>query len=1372
MHVLGKTEGEILKEELFEHLHDWHRLKDIAHDEFIRAMRSGRMIAFVGSYISEEFGYPEWGGMLKAMLGTFPKKVRKIKAVSQLKGMLSSLGDTKSDTVVDFDLLASYCIGDDWDKNRETLLASYEKVVSAKDSLALNRVTSNSVKALCDHLGISRIITLNYDIEFEYHLMAERHLSPGYGSKLHRDGFVSELKSSRNSDRSHHDYQLLKTKPDGRLIVSDCFHRDRADRLFEFAIGSPDFNSHIMHLHGRITDPETMIVSYGDYEKQYRQSDITKLPFEHAKRMLFAGNPVVFVGLGMSEDEILHVLREFVSDGRPSHLAPHFVIWNACSKQTQVAGKVSDEDEAQRLRFFRRFGVHLIFDTELDGYFTSTRRDSDRLRQSIEGLANFTREKITAFTWQADHFRSVAGFLPPQGKAKNIPDQQWRNGIAIWGVESSSSFFEPAFSYKMPQIGLPQNSMDDNEYITDMLVGGSPIKAFIDPPGTGHGYLAKVIQKFVTEELRTELLKPTNNADAQELIYLQFNAGFAWEIDTTFALVSGLYDHELAFDNRQPDRQNDKSRTASNQQWIEKIRDLIYSSHLSNRNTPTSGTSVNRNIVIVINGADRFFDSSGYPLSNELDILLRSIPLLSQDRAFYDWKKQRPHPVAILLLGTNRVSRYLKALAIPKVDIGRPFNSNRRPETRRGVDIYHQIPSHYGTKTGNPPSLLERITAQYRSSATTLRLPPLRDDQNTFNSAYLRATAEAFKAENGGNELNLPTGSKTTLELALSKRTGEQRRAFFDVYLRAETIAQVMNQPNDTDNLKWASLCLEIMRQMAFLGQPVEVSTLEALTKLHKFADKYRQALKPKLTDVIARLEKLNLVSRISPFPSLAPSNKNPHRYGLHRALLQELRDRNTVPISDARTYTSFNLPLLAAQPVDDHEPERSVQQELDELVDKLIEEPTPIKRTDAKYGFRLRAAAASVRSYHTTSSLLMHEPPAHGNGGYSPKLGDHARRIEKLISAMETAGQACNGAKCAFPEDLVWLHDQRGVTLLAQGDLYEARHALNHADAINHDFVEFGDHGQNWSRIEINKLHLDIERGKVSHAENRINRIEQAINHRATTIRWSDLWKMHDGANGEPEAPTAFDAVLQKYGRGICARTRVVDPVFPAEITLLTGILCGYRGWTEYIRGRLRTSEHFYEQAINVLRNIGEQRAYAMFMRHYASLLYIIGKPDKALDTIKLCIAASDSVRQMDLSHLAWLSRVEIEIGKGDKVDRGEALQQMLSTLKYANATGMYRVRMEARRALAKLRLKEGDFDGALEQASEAMAIATRFGFSLRKVSLRILIGQILIKRGDPVSGHSMLDQATRIADRIGYQRAVEQAHSIRVQPSHNISS
>jgi hypothetical protein len=62
-------------------------------------------------------------------------------------------------------------------------------------------------------------------------------------------------------------------------------------------------------------------------------------------------------------------------------------------------------------------------------------------------------------------------------------------------------------------------------------------------------------------------------------------------------------------------------------------------------------------------------------------------------------------------------------------------------------------------------------------------------------------------------------------------------------------------------------------------------------------------------------------------------------------------------------------------------------------------------------------------------------------------------------------------------------------------------------------------------------------------------------------------------------------------------------------------------------------------------------------------------------------------------------------------------------------------------------------------EHAGDALTVATRYGLSLRKISLRVLIGRILMRRGDPQSGRALIISGRAAASRVGYQQVVSNA-------------
>ena len=69
-----------------------------------------------------------------------------------------------------------------------------------------------------------------------------------------------------------------------------------------------------------------------------------------------------------------------------------------------------------------------------------------------------------------------------------------------------------------------------------------------------------------------------------------------------------------------------------------------------------------------------------------------------------------------------------------------------------------------------------------------------------------------------------------------------------------------------------------------------------------------------------------------------------------------------------------------------------------------------------------------------------------------------------------------------------------------------------------------------------------------------------------------------------------------------------------------------------------------------------------------------------------------------------------------------------------------------------------QGDFEAAGNFAKQAMIHASNNGMTLDRISLRVLMGTILLNKGD-LSGRYLLLRAIDHADKIGYQLMVDRA-------------
>ena len=182
----------------------------------------------------------------------------------------------------------------------------------------------------------------------------------------------------------------------------------------------------------------------------------------------------------------------------------------------------------------------------------------------------------------------------------------------------------------------------------------------------------------------------------------------------------------------------------------------------------------------------------------------------------------------------------------------------------------------------------------------------------------------------------------------------------------------------------------------------------------------------------------------------------------------------------------------------------------------------------------------------------------------------------------------------------------------------------------------------------------------------------------------------------------------------------------------------------------------------------LGEKRAYAWFQKHAAANFAAISEEERAKASIRLSVAAAGATRQTDVDHHARIILVQYRIGvdfSAVGLKNTGKIPQLMETLKYSNANNMYRLQVEVMQLISWVHLNNGDYDSALRYASDAMSVAGRYGYGLRKVSLRTLLARVYIQRGDRSSGLELLRTATIIATKLGYDKAVETAENVRVK-------
>ncbi|MGO7837232.1 SIR2 family protein [Rhizobium johnstonii] len=157
-----------------------------------------------------------------------------------------------------------------------------------------------------DRLRISRFLTTNYDHEIEHTLTRQ-----GYSVVCDWQAKAdSPAGSSGTPAATATDLSVSKAS---KLLAFCC--RDRGKERGPMA--------EIIHLHGQAHHPEELALVDDDYRKRYLSLGAYRKTANDAQRMALSANPIIFVGFGMTEDDVLRPLREFVGerDRSPERIA-------------------------------------------------------------------------------------------------------------------------------------------------------------------------------------------------------------------------------------------------------------------------------------------------------------------------------------------------------------------------------------------------------------------------------------------------------------------------------------------------------------------------------------------------------------------------------------------------------------------------------------------------------------------------------------------------------------------------------------------------------------------------------------------------------------------------------------------------------------------------------------------------------------------------------------------------------------------------------------------------------------------------------------------------------------------------------------------
>ena len=471
----------------------------------VRALNSETTVAVVGSGCSIPLGYPSWREFTKEVVDNTLKTLASIKPLKEnnytehLQRFQNSLRpDSKS--YVESKLLMFY-IGVCQKIHQELTQSSsqqnhyyrylQERFNPSHSSAKSSAFPDNPYHALLK-LPIHRFITTNYDCEIERALEQERDIPP------------EEFAIGATYGEVH-----------GKLPLSFTQDLRYSDQLALFALSSTQRNQNmVFHCHGRFDAPETIIASEDDYQRWYLAEQSGGQVFQRTIELLMGSNPLLFVGYGLGDEDLLRPLRHLGAlNPKHKHSRSLFVLM-------ENRGRPEDWDHYEYL--YDRYGINVVlYDAPVkDAKRTLQQENNARAKALCEALHELKNH------WQQKRFDWLH---KPVFRHASVNIQR----------PNPYHYFSVAHPDSLKALKISEPARQELNELKAYVQDDARVLVIVGPPGSG--------KTWHTHNLLKELTQKTNTNNSDIAGYFYWNAHFSDDPMTALDRMVNYFDPDQNF---------------------------------------------------------------------------------------------------------------------------------------------------------------------------------------------------------------------------------------------------------------------------------------------------------------------------------------------------------------------------------------------------------------------------------------------------------------------------------------------------------------------------------------------------------------------------------------------------------------------------------------------------------------------------------------------------------------------------------------------------------------------------------------------------------------------------------------------------------